>query len=85
MQVQLKQDFDEVLEPLGNHAVEFFLAASLYHAHKISFAAAAALAGMGFEEFLMRLREHFDTGFFIADETVEEDLETVEKIVSSAS
>ncbi len=49
MQVQLKEDFEEVLEPLGNHAVEFFLAASLGNAHKISFAAAAALASMSFE------------------------------------
>ena len=82
MQLQLKQDFDEVLEPLGYHAAEFFLAAALYHAHKVSFAAAASLAGMHFEEFLMRLREHFGTGFLVADETVEEDLATVEKILA---
>jgi hypothetical protein len=82
MQVELKADFDEVLEPLGYHAVEFFLAAGLYHAHKISFSAAASLAGMSFEGFLVRLREHFGTGFWIADESVEEDLATVEKIMA---
>jgi len=85
MQIQLKTDFEEVLEPLGNQAVEFFLAASLYHAHKVSFAAAANLAGMSFEGFLMRLQEHFGTGFLIADESIEEDLETVEKIMKTTS
>lgn len=59
MSVVLKQEFDEVLEPFGKNAAEFFLAASLYHAHKISFAAAAALANLGFDEFLYRLKEHF--------------------------
>ena len=37
MLVELQPEFDEVLQPFGNHAVEFFLAASLYHARKISF------------------------------------------------
>ncbi|MCP4695978.1 MAG: hypothetical protein GY862_03880 [Gammaproteobacteria bacterium] len=85
MQIQLKQDFDKVLVPLGRQSVEFFLAASLYHARKISFAAAASLAGMSFEGFLARLQEHFGTGFMIADETVEEDLATVEKILTTKS
>lgn len=80
MQVQLQADFEEVLEPLGNHAMEFFLAASLYHAHKVSFSAAAAMAGMSFEAFLARLQEHFDTGFILDDQVVEEDISTANKI-----
>lgn len=48
MTVTLKTEFDAVLEPLGKDAAEFFLAASLYHAQKISFAAAAALACLSF-------------------------------------
>ncbi len=55
--------FSGVLEPLGTSAGDFFLAASLYHAHKVSFSAAAALAGLEFDEFHFRLREHFGTGF----------------------
>ncbi len=80
MQVQLQADFEEVLEPLGNHAMEFFLAASLYHAHKVSFSAAAAMAGMSFEAFLARLQAHFDTGFILDDQVVEEDISTANKI-----
>ena len=53
---QINPDFVPVLEPLGQGAGDFFLAASLYHAHKISFAAAAALAGLGFDEFHYRLK-----------------------------
>ncbi|PIE01145.1 MAG: hypothetical protein CSA79_01105 [Thiothrix nivea] len=56
------------------------LAASLYHAHKISFSAAAALANLSFDEFLYRLREHFNSGFLIEDESVEEDLIIVDQI-----
>ncbi len=37
MQIQLQPDFDDILQPLGHHAVVFFLAASLYHPRKISF------------------------------------------------
>ena len=69
--------FSDVLFPLGAGAREFFLAASLYHAHKVSFSAASALAGLGFEEFHYRLREHFGKGFAVDDETVLEDIETV--------
>lgn len=81
MSLILRQEFDDVLNPFGKNAAEFFLAASLYHAHKISFAAAAALANLGFDEFLYRLREHFDTGFFVADEVVEEDVQTVARLL----
>jgi len=33
MQIQLQPEFDEILQPLGSHALEFFLAASLYPFH----------------------------------------------------
>jgi len=78
MHIHLKPEFNEVLEPFGETAAGFFLAASLYHAHKISFAAAAALADLSFEEFLYRLKEHFGSGFHVADASVLEDLESVE-------
>jgi predicted HTH domain antitoxin len=77
MQLQLKPEFEEILEPLGENAAVFFLAASLYYAHKVSFAAAAALANLSFNEFLYRLQEHFGVGFQVADESVLEDLQTV--------
>lgn len=83
MSVVLKPEFDEVLEPLGKNAAEFFLAASLYHAHKISFSAAAALANLSFEEFLFRLSEHFNKGFLIEDESVEEDLQAVTQLMAA--
>ena len=78
----MKNEFDEVLEPLGKNAAEFFLAAGLYHARKISFSAAAALANLSFDEFLYRLREHFDTGFVIDDEVVAEDLALVDELTA---
>jgi hypothetical protein len=55
----------------------FFLAASLYHARKVSFASAAHLAGLDFEAFKARLLEHFDQGYIMADECVLGDLDTV--------
>lgn len=73
--------FSDVLFPLGAGAGagagEFFLAAGLYHADKVSFSAASALAGLGFEEFPYWMREHFGKGFALDDETVLEDIETV--------
>ena len=84
MSLILRQEFDDVLESFGKNAAEFFLAASLYHAHKVSFAAAAALANLGFDEFLYRLREHFDIGFIVTDEVVEEDLQTVARLMAGA-
>ncbi|WP_269752109.1 hypothetical protein [Thiocapsa bogorovii] len=36
----INPDFAPVLEPLGSGAGDFFLAAGLYQAHKISFGAA---------------------------------------------
>ena len=66
-----------MLETLGSGAGDFFLAA----AHKVSFGAAPALAGLGYEEFHCRLKEHFGHGFMIADETVEEDLRLVDALL----
>ena len=77
---QINPAFASVLEPLGNGAGDFFLAAGLYHAHKVSFSAAAAFAGLGFEEFHYRLKEHFGHGFIIDDETVLEDLRLVDRL-----
>lgn len=80
MPVVLKPEFEELLQPLGNNAAEFFMAASLYHARKVSFSAAAALANLSFDEFMFRLKEHFGTGFIIEDESVMEDLKTVSQL-----
>jgi hypothetical protein len=77
MNIKLQPEFDDILQPLGHDAAAFFLAASLYHARKISFASAAHLAGLNFEDFKARLIEHFDQGYIIADECVLSDLETV--------
>ncbi|MBK5942049.1 hypothetical protein CCR96_22960 [Halochromatium roseum] len=67
-------DFATILEPFGDGAEDFFLAASLYHAGKVSFGTAAALSGLGYEEFHYRLKEHFGYGFRIEDDTAREDL-----------
>jgi len=80
MNIQLQPEFEELLQPLGADAAEFFLAASLYHARKISFASAAHMAGLDFESFKARLVEHFNKGYLLADEAVLEDIETVQKI-----
>jgi hypothetical protein len=79
MPLQLKPEFEEILEPLGENAAAFFLAAGLYYAHKVSFADAAALADLSFDEFLHRLKEHFGVGFQVAYEAVLEDLQTVKR------
>ncbi len=65
--------------PWGGHALEFFLAASLYHARKISFASAAHMAGLDFDAFQTRLNEHFEQGYVIADECVLEVIDTIEE------
>ncbi len=80
IQTQLNSHFNEILEPFGSHAAEFFLAASLYHAHKISFGAAATLTGLSFDEFHHRLKKHFDVGYIFADEMVLNDIKTVNKL-----
>lgn len=81
MHIQLQPEYDDILQALGSHAVEFFLAASLYHARKISFASAERMAGLDFDSFKTRLTEHFNQGFIMADECVLEDMGTVEKWV----
>ncbi len=81
----LQKQFDEILDPLGNNAADFFMAASLYHARKVSFARAAALANLSFDAFLSRLDEHFGKGFIVDDESVLEDMATVEKLVSQSA
>lgn len=80
MNIQLQPEFDEILLPLGNSAAEFFLAASLYHARKISFASAAQMAGLDFDGFKCRLIEHFNQGYILAEECVLEDMATVENL-----
>ncbi|WAR43562.1 UPF0175 family protein [Methylomonas rapida] len=80
MNIQLQPEFDDILQPLGNAAAEFFLAASLYHARKISFASAAQLAGLDFESFKSRLMEHFNQGYILTEECVLEDMQTVDKL-----
>ena len=82
MLLQLKQEFDEILEPFGNETASFFLAASLYHARRVSFSTAAALADLSFDAFLHRLQEHFGTGFQLDDESVLEDMDAVKKIMA---
>jgi len=81
MQLQSLEKFEEILEPLGNQSAEFFLAASLYYAHKISFERAATLAGLTFEDFKARLNEHFNTGFIIDDEVVLSDITNSETLL----
>ena len=72
--MQPQQQFDEILDPLGNNSVEFFMAASIYHAKKVSFSRAASLANLTFDAFLHRLEEHFGRGFLIDDESVLDDI-----------
>lgn len=80
MNIQLQPEFDDILQQLGNSSAEFFLAASLYHARKISFASAAHLAGLDFESFQSRLMEHFNQGYILAEEGVLEDIQTVDNL-----
>jgi predicted HTH domain antitoxin len=80
MTLTVNNTFADVLEPLGQDAANFFLAASLYHAHKVSFETAAKLAGLGLEGFQSRLHEHFGVGFLLADEVALQDIQTVGKL-----
>ena len=80
MYIQHQPEFDDILQPLGSHAVEFFLAASLYHARKISFTTAAHMAGLDFDGFKTRLTEHFNQGYIMDDECVLDDIRTVAKL-----
>lgn len=80
MQIKLQPEFDDILQPLGTDAAKFFLAASLYHARKISFMSAAHMAGLDFDSFKTRLAEHFNQGYIVADECVLEDIQTVQEL-----
>ena len=80
MHIQLQPEFDDILLPLGNAAAEFFLAASLYHARKISFASAAHMANLDFESFKSRLLEHFGQGYILEDQSIFEDMQTIEQL-----
>lgn len=80
MTLSLDQRFEEVLKPLGDKAASFFLAASLYHAHELSYAAAAEMAGLSFQTFGDKLKEHFGVGFMLSDEVIEEDLEAIKSL-----
>jgi len=80
MLVELNAEFNEVIQPLGQGALEFFLAASLYHAKKVSCARAAEIANLSLEAFCYRLEEHFNQGYIIADESVLEDIQTLETL-----
>lgn len=82
METQAFEGFNEILEPLGAHSAQFFLAASLYHAKKVSFHRAAQLAGLSFEEFKARLKEHFSTGYILDAETAMNDLQTIDNLLS---
>ena len=82
MEPHTLERFNEILEPLGTQSAQFFLAASLYHAKKVSFHRAAELADLSFEEFKARLKEHFNTGYIISDETVMSDLDNTNGLLS---
>lgn len=84
METIMVEGFNEILEPLGSQSAQFFLAASLYHAQKISFNRAAELAGLSFDEFKARLKEHFNTGYIISDEVLDADLENANKLLSDS-
>ena len=85
---QIDDDTYTQLDNLAVHSGEsptelarFLLAASMYHAQKMSFQAAAALSGLGFDGFKKRLRDYFSTGYIIAPEVVEDDINMAKKII----
>lgn len=80
MNIQLQSEFEDILQPLGSDAAKLFLAASLYHARKISFATAAQMAGLSFESFKTRLAEHFNRAYIMDDESVLEDIQTIREL-----
>ncbi|MBA3029738.1 MAG: hypothetical protein FP816_13165 [Desulfobacteraceae bacterium] len=84
MEPQAFKQFDDILEPLGAQSAQFFLAASLYHARKVSFHRAVELAGLSFEEFKARLKEHFSYGYVLSDETLGKDVSTVDNLLADS-
>ncbi len=79
-QTLINTNFNELLDPLGQNAANFFLAASLYFVHKTSFSAAAGLSELSFDDFNAGLKEHFNKGFMLADEDIEDDITTISTI-----
>ncbi|MBF0239765.1 MAG: UPF0175 family protein [SAR324 cluster bacterium] len=79
METQSLNQFEEILDSLGGQSAEFFLAASLYHAHKVSFHRASELAGLSFMDFQARLKEHFAGGFILAEDVVQSDIYQVDQ------
>lgn len=83
---------DDAYAQLDNMAVHFgesptelarfLLAASLYHAHKMSFHAAATLSGLGFNGFKQRLNDYFSTGYMIAPEVIDDDMKQVMQLLN---
>ena len=83
---------DDTYSQLDNMAVDsgespvelarFLLAASMYHAQKKSFQAAAGMSGLGFNGFKKRLRDYFSTGYIIPSEVVEDDINIAKKLSS---
>ncbi len=82
METQGLEGFNEILEPLGSQSAQFFLAASLYHAKKVSFHRASELSGLSFEEFKAGLKEHFSTGYILSEETAAGDIDIADKLLS---
>ena len=80
MTLSLDHRFEEVLKPLGDKAAAFFLAASLYHANELSYAAAAEMAGLSFDDFATKLEQHFGASFILADQVILEDIEAIEQL-----
>ncbi len=82
MDASTLKKFEEILEPLGDRSAQFFLAASLYHARKVSFHRAAELADLSFEDFKAGLKEHFGTGYFLSEDVFQADIETADRLSS---
>jgi len=82
MTLSLDHRFEEVLKPLGDKAAAFFLAASLYHANELSYASAAEIAGLSFDEFSKKLSEHFGASFILSDEDVLKDINAIENSIT---
>ncbi len=82
MSFAINANFEEILEPFGKESANFFLAAALYHAHKLSFATATSLAGLGFDDFAARLREHFGTGYLMEPDVIAEDIAIAKELTN---
>lgn len=77
------------LDKMASHSEEsitdlarFLLAASMYHAQKISFHAAATSSGLGFNAFKKRLKDYFSTGYVISPEVVDDDINMAKKLAN---